>query len=294
MNEKNNTEKRQKNDNLRLKLKIFAKNKFAVAGAVIIVMLILFAVFGPAVYSGYNYKFDPALSALRRTPPSGANWFGVDDQSRDLFSCCVYGLRISLIVGFTVSVCAAIAGVLLGLLAGYFKALDNIISRLCDALTSIPAILLALIFVAIFGPGMMNIIIALTIIYTPSIARVARASTLSVREMTYIEACNAIGAKWGRTLFRHILPNIISPIIVQTTFIFSSSIIVEASLSFLGVGIPSDMPSLGRLIYEAKSVSIITTAPYLTFIPSLIMVLLVLGINLLGDGLRDIMDTASN
>ena len=131
--------------------------------------------------------------------------------------------------------------------------------RICDALTSIPAILLALIFVAIFGPGISNIIIALTVIYTPAIARVARASTLSVREMTYIEACGSVGARWPRILFRHILPNIMSPIIVQMTFIFASSIIVEASLSFLGVGIPSDMPSLGRLIYEAKSCLLYTS-----------------------------------
>lgn len=283
-----------KKDALLLKLRIFLKNRFAVAGLVIIILLVLFALLGPVIYGSYDYKFNPELATLRRSAPTSANWFGVDDQSRDLYSCCVFGLRISLRVGFIVSIGVAVIGVVLGLLAGYFKSLDNIISRICDALTSIPAILLALIFVAIFGPGMMNIIIALIIIYTPAIARVARASTLSVREMTYIEACNAIGARWPRILFRHILPNIISPIIVQTTFIFSSSIIVEASLSFLGVGIPSDMPSLGRLIYEAKSISIITNAPYLTFFPSMIMVLLVLGINLFGDGLRDILDTTSN
>lgn len=278
----------------RLRLTVFFKNKFAVAGAILTLLLILFAVLGASISPNYNYTFNPELSTLRRSAPTAQNWFGVDDQSRDLYSCCVFGVRISLMVGFFVSICATVFGVILGLLAGYFKFLDNILMRICDALTSIPAILLALIFVAIFGPGISNIIIALTVIYTPAIARVARASTLSVREMTYIEACGSVGARWPRILFRHILPNIMSPIIVQTTFIFASSIIVEASLSFLGVGIPSDMPSLGRLIYEAKSVSIITTAPYLTFIPGAIMVLLVLGINLLGDGLRDMLDSSSH
>lgn len=277
-------------EGLSLKFRVFTKNKFAVIGFFITLFMILFAIFGR--FFTPNYDLYTLSVTDRLSMPSAEHFFGTDTMGRDLYSRCVHGIGVSLYIGLMVSVLSSVLGVLMGLLAGYFRLLDNIIMRICEALMSVPAILLALVLMAIFDPNVNNVIVALSIIYTPSIARVARASTLSVREQTYIEACRSIGAKWSRILFRHILPNIISPIIVQATFIFASSIIVESSLSFIGVGVPAPEPSLGNILFDAKSV--LLKDPMMTFIPGLIMILLVLGVNLLGDGMRDVLDPQSN
>ncbi len=166
------------------------------------------------------------------------------------------------------------------------------IMRICEALNAIPAILIAIALVAALGASIFNIVVALAIVYIPSIARVARASTLSIKEMTYIEAEKAQGASQFRILFKHIAPNILSPVIVQTTYIFASAIIIEASLSFLGAGVPAPTPSLGNMLFEAKSY--IYNAWWMTIYPGIFTVLIVLGLNLFGDGLRDIIDPMSN
>ena len=195
-------------------------------------------------------------------------------------------------VGLFTAFLSFVGGMILGLVAGYVHFLDNIIMRICEALNAVPPILIAISLVAALGASTYNIVIALTIVYIPSVARVARASTLSVKEMTYIEAERAQGAGWGRIVLKHIAPNILSPVIVQTTYIFALAIIIEASLSFLGAGVPQPTPSLGNMLYEAKAY--IYNSWWMTVYPAIFTVLIVLGLNLFGDGLRDIIDPMSN
>jgi peptide/nickel transport system permease protein len=195
-------------------------------------------------------------------------------------------------VGLSTAAITFICGTLLGIAAGYVKFLDNIIMRICEGLMAIPPILMAIALVAALGASVQNVIIALSIIYIPTVARVARASTISVCELTYIEAARAEGAAPLRIVLRHILPNIISPVIVQVTYIFASSIIIEAALSFLGAGVPQPAPSLGNMLYEAKSY--IYNAWWMTVFPGIFMICTVLGLNLFGDGLRDILDPTAN
>lgn len=273
----------------KLVLKNFLRKKLVVLGFLITVFMALIAVFAPVVAIHNPYEMD-VIQKL--AGPNAVHWFGTDQLGRDVFSRVVYGTRISMIVGLFTSLLALVIGILLGLAAGYIALLDNIIMRVCEAMGAIPPILMAIALVSALGTSTKNVILALSIVYIPTIARVTRASTLSVKEMTYIEAIRAQGAKWPRIVFNHIMPNILSPVIVQTTYIFASAIITEAALSFLGAGVPAPAPSLGNILYEAKSY--IYNATWMTMFPSLFTVLIVLGLNLFGDGLRDIIDPMSN
>ena len=269
----------------KLVIKNFLKKKLVVAGFVITVIMALIAIFAPVII--YDIDVFNKLAA-----PGNGHIFGTDNLGRDVFSRVLYGVRISMEVGLFTAIISFIFGIVLGLLAGYVHWLDNMIMRICEALNAIPAILIAIALVAALGASIFNIVVALAIVYIPSIARVARASTLSIKEMTYIEAEKAQGASQFRILFKHIAPNILSPVIVQTTYIFASAIIIEASLSFLGAGVPAPTPSLGNMLFEAKSY--IYNAWWMTIYPGIFTVLIVLGLNLFGDGLRDIIDPMSN
>lgn len=273
----------------KLVLKNFFKKKLVVAGFFITIIMALIAIFAPriATYDIYAVDVVNKLSA-----PGNGHIFGTDHLGRDIFSRVIYGVRISMQVGLLTALASFVIGIILGLLAGYVKFLDNIIMRICEALNAIPPILIAISLVAALGTATNNIVVALAIVYIPSIARVARASTLSVKEMTYIEAERAQGATNFRIVFKHIAPNILSPVIVQTTYIFALAIIIEASLSFLGAGVPAPTPSLGNMLYEAKSY--IYSAWWMTVYPAIFTVLIVLGLNLFGDGLRDVLDPKSN
>lgn len=273
----------------KLVIKNFLKKKLVVAGFVITVIMALIAIFAPVItpYGIYDIDVFNKLAA-----PGNGHIFGTDNLGRDVFSRVLYGVRISMEVGLFTAIISFIFGIVLGLLAGYVHWLDNTIMRICEALNAIPAILIAIALVAALGASIFNIVVALAIVYIPSIARVARASTLSIKEMTYIEAEKAQGASQFRILFKHIAPNILSPVIVQTTYIFASAIIIEASLSFLGAGVPAPTPSLGNMLFEAKSY--IYNAWWMTIYPGIFTVLIVLGLNLFGDGLRDIIDPMSN
>lgn len=273
----------------KLVIKNFLKKKLVVAGFVITVIMALIAIFAPVItpYGIYDIDVFNKLAA-----PGNEHIFGTDNLGRDVFSRVLYGVRISMEVGLFTAIISFIFGIVLGLLAGYVHWLDNMIMRICEALNAIPAILIAIALVAALGASIFNIVVALAIVYIPSIARVARASTLSIKEMTYIEAEKAQGASQFRILFKHIAPNILSPVIVQTTYIFASAIIIEASLSFLGAGVPAPTPSLGNMLFEAKSY--IYNAWWMTIYPGIFTVLIVLGLNLFGDGLRDIIDPMSN
>ena len=273
----------------KLVIKNFLKKKLVVAGFVITVIMAFIAIFAPVItpYGIYDIDVFNKLAA-----PGNGHIFGTDNLGRDVFSRVLYGVRISMEVGLFTAIISFIFGIVLGLLAGYVHWLDNMIMRICEALNAIPAILIAIALVAALGASIFNIVVALAIVYIPSIARVARASTLSIKEMTYIEAEKAQGASQFRILFKHIAPNILSPVIVQTTYIFASAIIIEASLSFLGAGVPAPTPSLGNMLFEAKSY--IYNAWWMTIYPGIFTVLIVLGLNLFGDGLRDIIDPMSN
>lgn len=276
-------------DYRKLVLKNFLKKKLVVLGFLITVIMTLIAIFAPWIATSDPYATD-VMAKL--SAPSAAHFFGTDQLGRDIFSRVVYGTRISMEVGLSTAFAALVIGLLLGLAAGYVKMLDNVIMRVCEALGAIPPILMAIALVSALGASTGNVILALSIVYIPTIARVTRASTLSVKEMTYIEAIQSQGAGWPRILFRHIAPNVLSPVIVQTTYIFASAIITEAALSFLGAGVPAPAPSLGNILYEAKSY--IYNATWMTIFPGLFTVLIVLGLNLFGDGLRDIVDPMSN
>lgn len=276
-------------DYRKLVLKNFFKKKLVVMGFVITVIMAVIAIFA-SQFAPYDIYAIDVLGKLKG--PSGTHIFGTDHLGRDIFSRVLYGTRISMEVGLFTAALSFVFGMLLGLIAGYVSFLDNIIMRICEGLVSIPPILMTVTMVAVMGASVRNVVIALTICYTPSVARVARASTLSVKEQTYIEAIESQGATKFRILFKHIAPNILSPVVVQVTYIFASAIIIEASLSFLGAGVPAPKPSLGNMLFEAKSY--IYNAWWMTAFPAVFTILIVLGLNLFGDGLRDVFDPKSN
>jgi peptide/nickel transport system permease protein len=235
-------------------------------------------------------RYDPfEIHAVDRLkPPSAQYWLGADSLGRDVFSRLLYGARISLGVGAaTVVVCNSV-GILIGLVSGYYRRVDNILMRIMDAFMAFPSILLALGIMAVLGPALINTVIALSIVYIPRVARIVRSAVLGIREADYVTACRSIGIRDTRILARHVLPNCMAPIIVQGTFIFAYAVIAEASLSFLGVGSSPEVPSWGNMLNEARQ--FLRRAPSLALFPGFAIMLTVLSLNLLGDGLRDVLD----
>lgn len=255
------------------------------AGFVIILIL---AVLVPLIS-----KTDPNAMVVvdRLKPPDGEHILGTDEFGRDLFIRLMYGARVSLWVGGCVAVFSCILGVILGIYASYFKILDHILMRICDGLIAIPGILLAIALIAALGTSSWNVIVALTIVYTPSVARTVRASAMVVREQPFVEAAKVQGFGNARILWKLILPGVISPLTVQASFIFAQAIISEASLSFLGAGIPAPAASWGNMLQASKLV--FSKAPWTMICPGAAVVLCVLSLNLLGDGLRDYMDPST-
>ena len=234
--------------------------------------------------------FDPAAMSVRErlSPPGDGFVLGADVFGRDVLSRLLHAGRVSLAIGAGVALLSSISGILIGLLAGFFRHLDAPLSRLIDAMMAFPDILLAISLVAVLGGSLANVIIALSIVYAPRIARVVRASTLVARELPYVEAARALGSSTGYVLLRHVLANILSPIIVQATFIFAYAMLAESGLSFLGVGIDPATPTWGAMINEGRLV--IDQAPFLVLFPGLAISLTVLSLQLVGDGLRDALD----
>lgn len=254
-------------------------------GAVILIIFILLAVLGPLIT-----KYDPyAMKVIDRLkPPSGAHWLGTDEFGRDLLTRLLYGARVSITVGLVVALLSSAMGLIIGVYATYYRTLDHILMRICDGLVAIPGILLAIALMAALGASATNVIVALTIVFTPNIARVVRSNALVIREQTYIEAMHAQGASDTRIIWLHIVPNTISPLLVQATFVFAEAIISEAALSFLGAGIPAPEPSWGNILQASKLV--IYKAWWMVVFPGVMIILSVLSLNLLGDGLRDMLD----
>lgn len=253
-----------------------------------VVSLVLLAMLAAAI--PFISPYDPAtLDVLARLqPPSGKHWFGTDEFGRDIFTRVITGGRYSLSIGALVGLIATIAGVTMGLFAGFFKRLDTPVMRVVDALMSFPDILLAIALVAILGPSLFNVVLALAIVYAPRVARVVRASTLVVREMLFVEAARALGVSTGRILFVHVLGNTLSPILVQATFIFAYAVLAEAGLSFLGLGVPPELPTWGTMVASGQAYA--DQAFWLVLFPGLAIVLAAVSLQMVGDGLRDMLD----
>lgn len=271
-----------------LQLHKFLRNKMSVVGLAIVIVMLTLAILAPVIAQCDPLAID---MKVRLKAPSAAHWFGTDSMGRDLFARVLYGARISMFVGFTVGIISGLFGMMMGLYASTNPYLDNILMRFCDGLKAIPSTLLAITLMTVLGADIKNVIIALTVVNTPSMARLARGSALVAREQTYVEAMRCLGASKSRILWNHIAPNILSPIIVQMTFVFASSIITEAALSFLGAGVPAPAPSWGNILNEGKSV--IYNAWWMIVFPGTFTALSVLGLNLLGDGIRDMLDPLS-
>jgi peptide/nickel transport system permease protein len=261
------------------------RSRSTLMGGLIVLAMVLVAAFAPALS-----PYDPLeIQVPRRlVGPTPAHFFGTDNMGRDIFSRVVFGARVSLLVGSLVVLCAVGAGIVLGLLAGYHDVLDRILMRMMDGLMAFPTTLLAIALMAALGARLSNVIIALAIVFTPRVARVVRSVTLVVRELDYVHAAQALGAADARILARHVLPNCLAPVIVQGTFIFAESVLAEAALSFLGVGLPPYIPSWGTIITAGRM--FMQTAPWITIFPGGAILISVLGLNLLGDGLRDLAD----
>ena len=257
----------------------------AIVGGVILVVMIVVAILAPLLATA-----DPeAVSPVRRLkPPSSAYWFGTDMLGRDVFSRVVYGARISLFVGLAVAALSTLLGIVIGLVTGYVRWLDAIIMRVMDGLMSIPSVLLAIALMALTKASVGNVIVAITLAEVPRVVRLVRGLVLTLREQTYVEAAIAAGTTLPRILLRHILPNIVAPLLVQGTYVCGSAMITEAILSFIGAGTPPNIPSWGNIMAEGRS--LIQIAGYLLLFPGVCLSLTVLAVNLLGDGMRDALD----
>ena len=220
--------------------------------------------------------------------PNDVHWLGTDRAGRDVLSRIVHGSQVSLRIGLMVVLFTGICGAVIGGLAGYFRHLDNVVMRVMDAMMAFPGILLAIAIAAVLGPSEFNAVLALSITYTPRTARVARAAVLVVREMPYVEAARAVGAGHARILLTHVLPNGLTPLIVQLSYIFAIAILAEAVLSFIGVGPPPPLPTFGNIIADGRD--FVQEAPWICLYPGLAIAVAVLGLNLIGDGLRDALD----
>ena len=255
-------------------------------GLVLLAVLIAISLIAPFVVPNPPTKInmDARLGA-----PSADYWFGTDAFGRDVFSRTMSGGRISLMVAASVAVLTMLFGATFGSLSGFFRKIDAVLMRIMDGLMAIPTVLLAIALMVILGASLQNVIIAIVIVDTPRMTRVARASVLSLREQPFVDAARSIGAGNGRILLRHVIPNLMAPIIVMGTYVAASAMLTEAYLSFLGAGIPSiDNPSWGNIMAEGRG--FIHKAMWVIFFPGLVLAITVTSINLAGDGLRDVLD----
>lgn len=267
-------------------LRTFRKSKLAVIGTIIVAFFIFLAIFGPLLapqgINEQNFK-------MKLQPPSSEHWFGTDVFGRDILSRVILGSRLSLMVGFASVSISIVVGSILGILAGYYgKWIDTIISRIFDILLAFPSILLAIAIVTALGPSLFNALIAIAIINIPNFGRLIRSKVLSLKEEEFITAARAIGMKDMRILAAHILPNSMTPIIVQGTLAIATAIIEAASLGFLGLGAQAPAPEWGKMLSDARVY--LVNAPWTMIFPGLAIMLTVLGFNLMGDGLRDAFD----
>lgn len=266
-------------------LRQLRRRRVALLGMVLVAINVLVAVLAPAIGRWEPQRLDVQA---RLAPPTATHWMGTDDVGRDVWSRVVHGTRLSMLVGGAVVALSFVGGIVFGLLGGYYRPLDNVLMRIMDGFMAFPGIILAIAMMASLGPSVVNVIVALGVVYVPRVARIVRGSVLVIRETPYVEAALALGAPDLTVLGRHVLPNCLSPVIVQGTFIFAAAVLGEAALSFLGVGVPPQIPSWGNVLAEGRLY--LQQAPWLTLFPGGAIMGCILGLNLFGDGLRDLLD----
>ena len=262
-----------------------ASHRALLVGTAILLVLVFVAIAAPLLGT-----VDPAaLSPARRNrAPSALFWFGTDQLGRDLYSRVLYGTRVSLIVGLAVAVLSAAAGIVVGTIAGYVRWTDGILMRMMDGLMSIPPILLAIALMTLTRGSLGNVILAITISEIPRVARVVRGALLSLREQPFVLAAVATGVSVPWIMLRHILPNIMAPVIIQATYICGAAMLTEAILSFIGAGLPPTIPSWGNIMAEGRALW--QVKPYMIAFPAMFLSIAILAVNLVGDGLRDALD----
>jgi peptide/nickel transport system permease protein len=263
----------------------FRRHPTALIGGAILLVMIAMAIFAP-----WLGTIDPQLvSPIKRLrPPSATSWFGTDMLGRDVYSRVIYGARVSLVVGLAVALLSTLLGLAIGLVTGYVRRLDAVVMRIMDGLMSIPSVLLAIALMALTKASIGNVIAAITLAEVPRVVRLVRSLVLTLREQPYVEAAIASGTTLPLILVRHILPNIVAPLLVQGTYVCGSAMIIEAILSFIGAGTPPNIPSWGNIMAEGRS--LVQIASYLILFPGICLSLTVLAVNLLGDGMRDALD----
>lgn len=267
--------------------RMLGNTQFMIGLLIILFIFVISYVIPPLLH------LDPlAVDPVNRLdPPSAEHIFGTDPFGRDLFARIVSGASTSLIVGFVVAAVSGVLGTIIGVAAVFNSALDAVLMRICDGLMAIPAILLAVALAAALGPSVTNLIIALTIVYTPGLARLVRSRALAITQETFVTASTMQGAGMFHIMWKHILPNTLSVLVVQCTFTFAESVITEAAMSFLGAGVPAPQASWGNILYDGKAV--IMQSPQMIVLTSIFLIVTVLALNMIGDGLRDLVDQRS-
>ena len=267
--------------------KRFKRNKLAVAGMIIVIIMYAIAIFAPVIQ---RYEYDSITAGMRNKPPSAEHWLGTDRNGRDVYSRMVNGARVSLFAGFAAVAIVMTVGVLLGGIAGFFGGIiDSFIMRFTDILLSIPLILLLITAASLFKPGLSTTVIVIGLTSWPGAARLIRGQFLALKTQEYVTAARAIGANSWRMMFRHLLPNTMAIVIVEATLWLGYAILLEASLSYLGLGVQIPTPSWGNMLQDGQR-DLITGAWWMTVFPGMAIFLTVLAFNLMGDGLRDALD----
>ena len=265
--------------------KFFGKYNMVLIGGIMFLIMVIVAFLATSI-APYDPQHMNMMESLR--PPSAAHLCGTDEFGRDVFSRIIYGARISLSISLSVLVLVGIFGTVLGMLAGFYHPADTVIMRFMDGLMAFPTVILALVILTVLGTGIPNLVLALSITQLPRMVRTVRTTVISAKQLEHVEAARAMGASDARIMFRYILPLCVSPMIVRLTLIMALTVLNEASLTFLGVGLSPDIPSWGTILSEARQH--IYTSPYLIFLPGLAILWSVMSLNLLGDGLRDVLD----
>ena len=261
------------------------KHPTLIVGALLLIVVAALSIAAPWIATHDPQDIDPLA---RMQTASAEHWFGTDALGRDVFSRAVWGGRVSMIVGASVAVVATFFGIVLGLVSGFVRWADGPIMRVMDGLMAIPGILLAIALMAVTRASLTTVIVAITVPEIPRVVRLVRSLALTLREQLYVEAAHAVGTRLPMILLRHVLPNIVAPLVVQATFVAAAAVLTEAALSFLGVGVPSQTPSWGNMMAEGRN--FVTVAFHIILYPGLLLAATVLAINLLGDGLRDALD----
>ena len=265
--------------------RMLGRNRYLSIGGTLIVIFVLLALFAP-----WLSRFDPLAinPAHRLQPPSFAHWMGTDELGRDIYSRVVFGSRTSIQIGFLVVMLSTLFGLIAGLSAGYHKKVDAVVMRILDGLMAFPDIIIAVTLAAVWGSGKMTLVLAMVTAYFPRMTRTVRAAAITICELEYVESAKSIGCSGFYIIYKYILPNSLSPLIVQAAFIFAAAVLSEAALSFLGVGIKPPTPTWGGMVSQGRTY--LTIAPWVIVFPGMAIAMAVLGLNLLGDGLRDYLD----